>query len=102
MECPPEIEELLETVFRLNSGEIAVLMELCGSTMSVKDLASALGRDRSTVQRYLDGLRKAGLIDRQREGRKHLYSVSKDEIRDHARDRLHEWVEMKEQALDEL
>lgn len=102
MECPPDVEELLQAVFALNGREIDVLMILCGEAMTVKELATKLDRDRSTVQRYLDGLRKADLIDRQQQGRKHIYRVDKAGLKEQANNQLDAWMDVKKQALDEL
>lgn len=102
MECPPGLEELLKTVFNLSGREIDVLMALCDEELSVQEIAEEIGRDRSTVQRYLDGLRKTGLIERSRNGRKHLYRVDRSELREQVQHELDAWVQAKEQALDEL
>lgn len=102
MECSPELEELLEVVFNLSGREIDVLIALCGENLTVEDIAENIGRDRSTVQRYLSGLRKAGLVSVSREGRKHVYSVEKSVLKQQTLDRLDSWVAEKTESVKQM
>lgn len=102
MECSPELEELLEVVFNLSGREIDVLIALCGENLTVEDIAENIGRDRSTVQRYLSGLRKAGLVSVSREGRKHVYSVEKSVLKQQTLDRLDSWVAEKKESVKQM
>lgn len=102
MECSHELEELLRTVFNLNSREIDVLMTLCDGEMKVDEMAEQMDLDRSTVQRYVSGLRKTGLISRRKEGRKHVYSVDTDSLKREASQRLEAWVDEKRKAIEDI
>lgn len=102
MECSPELEELLEVVFNLSSREIDVLMALCGSDLSVEEISEELDRDRSTVQRYLSGLKKSGLVKVSKDGRKHIYSVDRDSLREEALKQLEIWSENKRDAIEQI
>lgn len=102
MECPPELEELLEVVFSLGTGEISVLMALCDNDLTVEEVSEHLDRDRSTVQRYLSGLMKAGLVQRSKDGRKHVYSVDKDTLRNELLESLDSWAEDKRESIKQI
>ncbi len=102
MECSPELEELLSVVFKLKSRDVDILMELCGEEMTVKELSDSINLDRSTVQRYLSGLKKAGLVKVSRNGREHVYSMDSESLREKASKELDLWMEEKREAIERL
>lgn len=102
MKCSPELEELLNVVFKLKSREVDILMELCGSEMTVKQLSDRLDLDRTTVQRYLSGLEKAGLVKISKNGREHIYSMDAESLKEKAREELEAWTEEKQEAIERL
>ncbi|MFB6166912.1 MAG: helix-turn-helix domain-containing protein [Candidatus Nanohaloarchaea archaeon] len=109
MKCPPELTELLKTLYSLSPAESEVFASLCSEEASVEELAERLGKDRSTVQRYLSSLQTAGLITRRpdtspnRKGRKYVYYVpDKEELKVQIKQRLEDWEEDKVSKLEEL
>lgn len=109
MKCPPEIEDLLETLYNLTSQEAEILALICGEDRTVEDLCEELDRERSTVQRYVSSLRKADLVSRRSvttdegKGRYFVYTVrDKETLKRKIRGRLDDWVEAKRQRLDEF
>ncbi|MCJ7479189.1 MAG: MarR family transcriptional regulator [Candidatus Nanohaloarchaeota archaeon QJJ-7] len=108
MRCPPELTELLKTLYNLSPAESEVFASVCGEEWTVEELSEALERDRSTVQRYLSSLQAAGLISRRtgstsERGRSYVYFVSdKDELKDRIKQRLDDWEHEKVEKLEEL
>lgn len=109
MSCPPELQELLKTLYDLSPAESEVLARLCEEEAGVEELAEALGKDRSTVQRYISPLRAAGLVSRRpvgtEDGRGRAYRYYIEDVavlKDRVRNRLQEWEEEKLAVLDEL
>ena len=102
MKCSPELEELLRVVFKLKSREVDVLMALCAGEMTVEELSEMLDIDRSTTQNYVSGLRKTGLLNRSKDGRKHVYSVNSDVLKEEASEKLEVWSREKKEAIREL
>ena len=102
MKCSPELEELLNVVFKLKSREVDILMELCGSEMTVKQLSEKIGLDRTTVQRYLSGLEKANLVKISKNGREHVYSMDAQSLKEKASQELETWTEEKQKAIEKL
>lgn len=109
MRCPPPLQELLETLYNLSPRETEVLTLLCDGEARIEEIAEELGKDRSTVQRYVSSLRAANLIDRRAvtteggKGRSYVYYVGDtDELKERIRDRLDEWEGQKLEKLDEL
>jgi predicted transcriptional regulator len=109
MQCPPEIEDLLETLYNLTSQEAEILTFICGEDRTVEDLCEELDRERSTVQRYVSSLRKAGLVSRRSvtteegKGRYFVYTVKdKATLKQKIRERLDDWAETKRQRLEEF
>lgn len=102
MECSPELEEILKVIFNLNSREIDILMVLCDEDLQVEELGDLIGLERSTVQRYLSSLKKTGLVDVSKDGRKHVYAVDKEGLKSQARNRLESWYDEKEQAINQI
>ncbi len=102
MECSPELEELLKVVFDLNGREIDVLMVLCDGEKTVSDICEHIDLDRSTVQRYLSSLKKTGLVKTSKDGRKHVYSVDRSELRVQLKDNLDSWYEEKKDSIQQF
>ena len=107
MKCPYELEEVFQVVFNLSGSEIDILMHLCDSPGTPKKISEAVGKDRSTVQRYLSNLMKTGLVNRERvdkegRGRSFKYSVDKDALRDNVKDELKAWYEDRKDLIDQV
>jgi predicted transcriptional regulator len=109
MECPTEIKELLKVLYNLSSSETEVMYYLCDEEARASEIADDLGKDRSTVQRYLSKLRTAGLVKRDskveegKRGRYYIYSVpDKDEMKEEVRTKMDEWEDEKLDLLDEI
>ncbi|QKQ98248.1 MarR family transcriptional regulator [Candidatus Nanohaloarchaea archaeon] len=109
MKCPTEIKQLLKVLYNLSSSETEVLYYLCDNEARASDIAEELGKDRSTVQRYLSKLQSTGLVEREskveegKRGRYYIYSVpDKDEMKSKVKERMREWEEEKIEVLEEL
>ncbi|MFB6203962.1 MAG: ArsR family transcriptional regulator [Candidatus Nanohaloarchaea archaeon] len=108
MDCPREIKELLDVLYNLSPAETEVVYYLCEEDARVQEIAEDLGKDRSTVQRYLSTLRTAGLVKRESEaeggsrGRHYVYSVDRQEMKQEIRDRLDQWKEDKIAVIEDL
>jgi len=107
MKCPYELEEVFEVVFSLSGSEIDILMQLCDNPGTPKEVAEGAGKDRSTVQRYLSSLMKAGLVSRERvdskgRGRSYRYIVDRDALKVKVRSSLDEWYEDRVELIGEL
>jgi len=107
MKCPYELEEVFQVVFNLSGSEIDVLMHLCDNPGTPKKISEAVGKDRSTVQRYLSSLMKTGLINRERvdregKGRSFRYSVDKEALRENVKEALEEWYEDRKDLIDQV
>ena len=57
-----------------------IVQALSGAELTVKDLASVLGRSQSTTSQHLRVLREGGVVDARREGRKIVYALPASEI----------------------
>lgn len=109
MRCPSEIEELLKVLYSLSNSETEVLYYLCDNSARASEIAEELGKDRSTVQRYLSKLRATGLVERKgvveegKRGRYYVYSVpDKEEMKEKIRERMGEWEDSRLEVLEEL
>lgn len=109
MDCPPRLKELLEVIYSLSGAETEVLVELCRNSHRASTLAEELGKDRTTVQRYLSKLRAAGLVERTSvneegvRGRYYVYSVpDKEELKEEIRKRLDAWEKERLEVLDDI
>jgi len=89
----PSLDEVMACVFGVQNHEVRTyqtLLDTPGST--VEELAAALDRDRSNVNRSLSTLREKGLAERERrllDGGGHVYQYTATPL-DEARDLLHE------------
>ncbi len=107
MKCPYELEEVFQVVFNLSGSEIDVLMHLCDNPGTPKKISDAVGKDRSTVQRYLSSLMKTGLISRERvekdgKGRSFRYSVDREGLSENVKEELKEWYQDRKDLIDEI
>ncbi|MFB6144743.1 MAG: ArsR family transcriptional regulator [Candidatus Nanohaloarchaea archaeon] len=109
MNCPTEIKELLEVLYNLSGSETEVMYYLCDNKARASEIAGELGKDRSTIQRYLSKLRTAGLVEREtvneegKRGRYYVYSVpDKQKMKQRVRRRMEEWSDERLSALERL
>lgn len=109
MQCPTEIKQLLKVLYNLSGSETEVMYYLCDNRARASDIAEELGKDRSTVQRYLSKLRSAGLVKREsvveegKRGRYYVYSVpERDKLKRKIRNRMEQWKEDKLDVLEDL
>lgn len=109
MDCPTEIKQLLKVLYNLSSSETEVMYLLCDNEARASEIAEELGKDRSTIQRYLSKLRTTGLIKREsvveegKKGRFYVYSVpDKDEMKQKVKKRMDEWENEKLEVLEDL
>lgn len=107
MKCPTEIRQLLKVLYNLSSSETEVLYYLCDDEARASDIADELGKDRSTVQRYLSKLQSTGLVEREsqveegKRGRYYIYFVpDKEEMKSEVKERMQEWEQEKMNVLD--
>ncbi|MBC5793344.1 MAG: ArsR family transcriptional regulator [Nanohaloarchaea archaeon] len=109
MDCPTEIKQLLKVLYNLSSSETEVMYFLCNNEARASDIAEELGKDRSTIQRYLSKLRTTGLVEREsvvkegKRGRFYIYSVpDKAEMKRKVKERMEEWKDEKLEVLEDL
>jgi predicted transcriptional regulator len=105
----PQFEDVLACVFDIQHHEARTYLALLdrpGST--VEELADALDRDRSNVNRSLSTLREKGLASRERrllDGGGHVYQYSATPLED-ARELMHrtldEWAAYVHDRIDEF
>ncbi|ELY40231.1 helix-turn-helix domain-containing protein [Natronorubrum tibetense] len=105
----PEFERIMECVFGIQPHETRTyfrLLELPGSTVS--ELADALERDRSNVNRSLSTLCETGLVERERrllEGGGYVYqyfAVPVPEAQESMHEAVDEWAETVHGRIDEF
>ena len=109
MNCPSEIKQLLKVLYNLSSSETEVMYFLCDNEARASDIAEELGKDRSTIQRYLSKLRSTGLVTREsvvedgKRGRFYIYSVpDKEKMKEKVRKRMDEWEGEKLDVLEDI
>ena len=109
MKCPTEIKQLLKVLYNLSSSETEVLYYLCNEKAEASEIAEDIGKDRSTVQRYLSKLQSTGLVQREsvvekgKRGRSYVYSVpDKDEMKEKITERMDEWKYEKLDVLKDM
>ena len=105
----PALGEVMSCVFGIQRHEFRTyrtLLETPGST--VEELASALDRDRSNVNRSLSTLREKGLANRERrllDGGGHVYQYTATPLAE-ARELMHEaldkWAGAVHERIDEF
>lgn len=109
MKCPGEVKKLLKVLYNLSGSETEVLYYLCDNEAKASEMAEELGKDRSTVQRYLSKLKSTGLLKREsvveegKKGRSYIYTVpDKSEMKEKVHERMDEWEDEKLGVLDEV
>jgi len=109
MKCPREIKDLLKVLYNLSPSETEVMYYLCDNEARASDIGEELGKDRSTVQRYLSKLRSAGLVEREsvveegKKGRFYVYTVrDKEDLKQKIENRLDTWKDEKLEVLEEI
>lgn len=105
----PNLEAVMACVFGLQRHEVRTYLALLERPSStVEELATALGRDRSNVNRSLSTLREKDLAERQRrllDGGGHVYQYSAtplDEARELMHDALDAWTAYVHERIDEF
>src|SRR6056297_1075565 len=105
----PDLAEVMACVFGVQSHEVRTyrtLLDTPGST--VEELATALDRDRSNVNRSLSTLREKGLARRERrllDGGGHVYRYTATpvpEARELMHQTLEEWADYVHERIDEF
>ncbi len=105
----PEFTHILSCVFEIRDHEsrtYLVLRDHPGTT--VEELAAALERDRSNVNRSLSTLREKGLVERQRrllDSGGYVYQYTAVELsaaKEMLHDALDEWVAAVHDSIDEF
>ncbi len=109
MKCSQEIFDLLSTLYGFSPSESEVLTLLCEEdSMRVDEMAEKLGKDRSTVQRYVSKLNASGLLKRRSvsaengRGRFYEYFIDKKSVKKRVKRRLDAWTEDKLEKLENL
>ena len=103
------MKQLLKVLYNLSGSETQVMYYLCDSESRASEIAEELGKDRSTVQRYLSKLRSTGLITREsrvdegKKGRYYVYSVAdKQAMKQDVKERMEEWRKDKIEVLESI
>lgn len=109
MKCPSEIKKLLKVLYNLSGSETEVLYYLCDNEAKASEIAEKLGKDRSTIQRYLSKLKSTGLLQREsvveegKKGRSYVYSVQdREKMKKKIKERMNNWEDEKMEVLEEL
>lgn len=105
----PGFEEVMRCVFGIQDHEARLYVELLGAPDStVAELADAVDRDRSNVNRGLSTLREKGLAERERrllDGGGHVYQYRATPVEE-ARELMHEtlegWAAYVHERIDEF
>ena len=105
----PDLAEVMACVFGVQTHEVRTyrtLLSIPGST--VEELAAALDRDRSNVNRSLSTLREKGLAERERrllDGGGHVYQYTAtplEEARELMHEALDQWAAAVHDSIDEF
>ncbi len=109
MECSQELKDLMKTLYNFSSSESQVLILLCEEEgMRIDEMAEKLGKDRSTVQRYVSKLQATDLVKRESvttqkgKGRFFRYFLNKEEVKKKILSRLEEWKKEKEEEVEKI
>ncbi|MFH1774924.1 MAG: helix-turn-helix domain-containing protein [Methanobacteriota archaeon] len=94
------IETIMDCMFGLKNFETEIYFELINrDSLTVNELVSKFGKDRSTVQRALKNLIAAGLVYREQKNIKnggyyYVYHVAKfDSVKDTIKTSVKEWAD---------
>ena len=103
------MKELLKVLYNLSGSETEVMYFLCDNEARASEIAEELGKDRSTVQRYLSKLRTTGLVQREsiveegKKGRFYVYSVpDKEVMKEKIRGRMEDWKSERMDVLEDI
>lgn len=109
MQCPGEIKQLLKVLYNLSASETEVMYYLCSEDARASEIADELGKDRSTIQRYLSKLRSTGLVEREsmveegKRGRYYVYRVpDREKMKEKIKERMQEWEEERLEVLEDI
>lgn len=108
MECPPELRQCLKVVFGLSKAESQVMYYLCSHDARTSKIADDLGKDESTIRRYLKKLQDHDLVAREERsgdepGRYYEYGVAdKPSLKDRIKQRLDEWRDERVEDLEQI
>lgn len=109
MQCPGEIKQLLKVLYNLSASETEVMYYLCSEDARASEIADELGKDRSTIQRYLSKLRSTGLVEREsmveegKRGRYYVYRVpDREKMKEKIKGRMKDWEEERLEVLEDI
>ena len=109
MQCPGEMKELLKVLYNLSGSESEVMYYLCNNEARATEIAEELGKDRSTVQRYLSKLQSTGLVQREskvekgKKGRYYIYRIKdKKQMKEEVKQRMKQWEKEKMEVLEDI
>lgn len=105
----PDIESVIKTVFNISSTDLAICrVIMTDGEATVKELATQLSFDRSTIYRRLNHLVELGVVEKhpripKEGGEVHVYSPAPmDDIHRQFQLGLHTWLTDAEELLDEM
>ncbi len=109
MKCSQELKDLLKTLYNFSPSESQILILLCEEKdMRIDEMAEKIGKDRSTVQRYISKLQATDLVKRNSfttekgKGRYFRYFLDKENVKNKILDRLENWKKEKEEEIKKL
>ena len=74
---------IADAMFALSApSRVQILGSLLGGPLAVGDITELLGMEQSAVSHQLRVLREAGLVDAERHGKRRVYAISGDAVRD--------------------
>jgi DNA-binding transcriptional ArsR family regulator len=81
LESEDSLTPTLETIadrFRLlgDATRLRILLELKSGPLSVNEIVDASGAQQANVSRHLNQLRQSGIVKRQKQGNKAIYSIN--------------------------
>jgi ArsR family transcriptional regulator, nickel/cobalt-responsive transcriptional repressor len=74
---------IADAMFALSTpSRVQILGSLLGGPLAVGDITVLLGMEQSAVSHQLRVLREAGLVDAERRGKRRVYAISGDAVRE--------------------
>jgi DNA-binding transcriptional ArsR family regulator len=74
---------IADAMFALSApSRVQILGSLIGGPLAVGDITVLLGMEQSAVSHQLRVLREAGLVDAERRGKRRVYTISGDAVRE--------------------
>ena len=74
---------IADAMFALSApSRVQILGSLLGGPLAVGDITVLLGMEQSAVSHQLRVLREAGLVDAERRGKRRVYAISGDAVRE--------------------